>query len=153
MSPALRAKFGGRIPDEHFDGLSLVERVEDLPGDAGGFYHPREAVLQVERGLGDVYYRHELGHHVWYTMLNQNQRGRLRSGYNMDIWRLQNQGRWNALGRNQHWISDYAGTDVEEAFSEAYAYWTNPSMRGINRVRRADPAFQEVLQELVPTRQ
>jgi hypothetical protein len=99
-----------------FDGTSYAS---GGPGEIEGLFdnrHLRISVRISEQGTFDnQVLTHEYGHYVWFKLLDKNDRNQYRLIY-------------NTQRRNHHLISDYADTNLEEGFAEAFAFFiTSPN--------------------------
>jgi len=80
-------------------------------GHGGIYFPPTDMVMFYGKGYSadELHYiaDHEIGHHVWFRDLNDNQRERYINIYN----------------DSNYYITEYSKTTVEENFAEEYAFY------------------------------
>ncbi len=131
------------IPEVYFEGITNVYLQENKTtyherefGDNAGYYTPitREIFIFTEDGL---YIKgvllHEIGHHVYYSMLNQSQRNEWKKIYE-EAWNLPQEEYCFISGSNEtckeyrfneRFISKYAETEPGEDFAESFENFMN----------------------------
>ena len=118
------------------DGTSYADSSD---GEIDGLFVERQKRISVRvnpaGGVDMETLSHEYGHYVWFHLFDKCKRGEYRAIYKQ-------QSRLHEL------VSDYAATNLEEGFAEAFAYFlVDPA-----KLNAADPASYRFLQEYVAQR-
>ena len=152
------------IPEEHYSNLKQIKERPNRRGLSGEYNAATRTITMDSNyrkdhpGLYSRTLKHEVGHNVWDYHISNEQRVRLLYAYERDIHRMEtglgmpygsspsqsSRGFWGI----SNYVSSYGATNVEEAFSEAYAYHFHGGRGSQQRVAKMDPEFGAVLREI-----